>query len=74
MTEDPIAEYIDASASGICSAYVVVSTVERVDGTQSFWITTLKNQTASTTLGLLESASAAEKYRIARSFDILDGD
>jgi hypothetical protein len=29
----------------------------------------MRNQTASTSLGLLESASAAEKYRIARSFN-----
>jgi hypothetical protein len=72
MTDDPIAEFIDAATEGMCNAYVVVATVERVDGHQSFWITTLKNQTASTTLGLLESASAAEKYRIARSFDGLD--
>jgi hypothetical protein len=72
MTEDPIAEYIDACTEGMCDAYVVIATVQRASGQPSFWITTLKNQTASTTLGLLESASAAEKYRIAKSFEIMD--
>ena len=66
--EDPIAEYIEASAQGLCTAYIVIANIERINGEQSFWVTTLRNQTASTSLGLLESASAAEKYRIARSF------
>jgi hypothetical protein len=67
--EDPIAEFIEASAEGLCTAYVVIATIERITGEQSFWITTMRNQTASASLGLLESASAAEKYRIARSFN-----
>ena len=67
--EDPIAEYIEASAQGLCTAYIVIANIERINGEQSFWVTTLRNQTASTSLGLLESASAAEKYRIARSFN-----
>jgi hypothetical protein len=67
--EDPIAEYIEASAQGLCTAYIVIANIERINGDQSFWVTTLRNQTASTSLGLLESASAAEKYRIARSFN-----
>ena len=67
--DDPIAEYIEASAEGICTAYIVIANIERIDGDQSFWITTMRNQIASTSLGLLESASAAEKYRIARSFN-----
>jgi len=73
--DDPIAEYIEASAEGICTAYIVIANIERINGDQSFWVTTLRNQTASTSLGLLESASAAEKYRIARSFNFdLDED
>ena len=67
--EDPIAEYIEASAEGLCTAYIVIANIERISGDQTFWVTTLRNQTASTSLGLLESASAAEKYRIARSFN-----
>jgi hypothetical protein len=67
--EDPIAEYIEASAQGLCTAYIVIANIERINGDQSFWVTSLRNQTASTSLGLLESASAAEKYRIARSFN-----
>jgi hypothetical protein len=67
--EDPISEFIEASAEGLCTAYVVIATIERITGEQSFWITTMRNQTASASLGLLESASAAEKYRIARSFN-----
>jgi hypothetical protein len=67
--EDPIAEFIEASAEGLCTGYVVIANIERINGDQSFWVTTLRNQTASTSLGLLESASAAEKYRIARSFN-----
>ena len=67
--EDQIAEYIEASAEGLCTAYIVIANIERISGDQTFWVTTLRNQTASTSLGLLESASAAEKYRIARSFN-----
>jgi hypothetical protein len=67
MIEDPIAEFIEAAADGLCTAYVVVATVERIDGSQSFWITTLNRQTSSTTLGLLVSATSAEQYRIAKS-------
>ena len=67
MIEDPISDFIEASADGLCTAYVVVATVERIDGSQSFWITTQNKQTSSTTLGLLVSASAAEQYRVAKS-------
>ena len=66
MIEDPVAEFIEAAADGLCTAYVVVATVERIDGSQSFWITTLNRQTSSTTLGLLVSATSAEQYRIAK--------
>lgn len=67
--EDPIAELIEENAEGICTGYVVIANIEKISGEQTFWVTTLRNQTASTSLGLLESASAAEKYRIARSFN-----
>lgn len=67
--EDPIADIIEESAQGICTSYIVVATIERITGDQSFWLTTHRNQTASTTLGLLESAAAAERYRIAKSFN-----
>lgn len=67
--DDPIAEYVEASAEGLCTSYIIVANIERINGDQTFWISTMRNQTASTSLGLLESASAAEKYRIARSFN-----
>lgn len=72
--EDPIAEYIEATAEGLCTSYIIVANIERITGDQTFWISTMRNQTASTSLGLLESASAAEKYRIARSFNYDLGD
>ena len=39
--EDPIAEYIEASAQGICTAYIVIANIERINGDQTFWVTTL---------------------------------
>lgn len=68
MTEDPIRDMIEYHSEAICTAYVIVATTETIQGEPKFYITTLTNQTASTTLGLLESASAGEKYRIARFF------
>lgn len=65
---DPIAEFIEAHAKGMCNAYIIVATIEHIDGSANFYVNTMNNQTASTSLGLLESASAAEKYRIARHF------
>ena len=69
MNEDPVADYIEAHANGMCNAYIIVATIEHIDGTADFFISTMQNQTASVSLGLLESASAAEKYRIAKSFN-----
>jgi len=69
MNEDPITSYIEAHANGMCNAYIIVATIEHIDGTADFFINTMHNQTASVSLGLLESASAAEKYRIAKSFN-----
>jgi hypothetical protein len=68
MSEDPIRDMIEYHSEAICTAYVIVATTETIEGEPKFYITTLTNQTASTTLGLLESASAGEKYRIARFF------
>ena len=65
---DPIIDYIEASAEAHVTAYVIVATTETIEGNQSFWVACQNNQTASTTLGLLESASAAEKLRIAKLF------
>ena len=42
--EDPIAEFIEASAEGLCTGYVVIANIERINGDQSFWVTTLRNQ------------------------------
>ena len=39
--EDPIAEFIEASAQGLCTAYIVIANIERINGDQSFWVTTL---------------------------------
>jgi hypothetical protein len=68
MNDDPLSNYIEAHADGMCNAYIIVATIEHIDGTADFFISTMQNQTASVSLGLLESASAAEKYRIAKSF------
>lgn len=68
MSDDPIRDMIEHHSEAICTAYVIVATTETIEGDPKFYITTLANQTASTTLGLLESASAGEKYRIARFF------
>jgi hypothetical protein len=74
MNEDPIREMIEYHAEAICTGYVIVATTETIQGETKFYVTTLHNQTASTTLGLLESAAAGEKYRIAKSFGQLDED
>ena len=69
MNDDPISDYIEAHADGMCNAYIIVATIEHIDGTADFFISTMQNQTASVSLGMLEAASAAEKYRIAKSFN-----
>jgi hypothetical protein len=74
MNEDPIRDMIEYHSQAICTSYVIVATTENILGETNFYLTTLTNQTASTTLGLLESAAAGEKYRIARSFGQLDDD
>jgi hypothetical protein len=69
MSDDPISGYIEAHADGMCNSYIIVATIEHIDGSADFFISTMRNQTASVTLGLLESASAAEKYRIATTWN-----
>lgn len=65
---DPISDYIEAQAQAHVTAYVIVATTETLDGNQAFWVACQQQQTASTTLGLLESAAAGEKLRIAQLF------
>jgi len=51
----------------ICTSYVLVATIENfVTSEQKFFTICPPEQVTSTTIGLLESASAAEKLRIAR--------
>lgn len=66
--DDPIRDIIEYQAEAICTGYVIIATTETFLGETKFYLNTLNKQTASTTLGLLESAAAGEKYRIARSF------
>lgn len=65
---DPVSDYIEAQAQAHVTAYVIVATTETLDGDQAFWVACQDKQTASTTLGLLESAAAGEKLRIAQLF------
>jgi hypothetical protein len=74
MNDDPLRDIIEYQTEAICTGYVIVATTENIEGDINFYITTLTHQTASTTLGLLESAAAGEKYRIARSFTRRDDD
>ena len=51
----------------ICTAYVLVATVENiVNGESKFFTLCPPEQIMSTTIGLLESSSAAEKLRMAK--------
>ena len=51
----------------VCTAYVLVATIQNyVTTEQKFFTICPPEQVTSTTIGLLESASAAEKLRIAR--------
>jgi hypothetical protein len=71
---DPISDYIETEAQAHVTAYVIVATTETLDGNQSFWVACQPKQTASTTLGLLESAAAGEKLRIAQLFTANDNE
>ena len=51
----------------VCTAYTLVATIQNfVTTEQKFFTIAPPEQVTSTTIGLLESASAAEKLRIAR--------
>jgi hypothetical protein len=67
---DLIANFIESNfdADHVTTAYIVVSTVENfVTGEQRFFQIAPPQQVSSVTIGLLESASAAEKHRFAKT-------
>ena len=66
---DRIKTHIESQvdADNFCTAYVLVATIQNyVTTEQKFFTICPPEQVTSTTIGLLESASAAEKLRIAR--------
>ena len=67
--DDRIKYFIEAEvdADNVCTAYVLVATIQNFKTTEEKFFTICPpEQVTSTTIGLLESASAAEKLRIAR--------
>ncbi len=57
----------EVDVDNFCTAYVLVATIQNfVTAEQKFYTICPPEQVTSTTIGLLESASAAEKLRIAR--------
>ena len=67
--DDRIKYFIESQvdADNICTAYVLVATIQNyVTTEQKFFTICPPEQVTSTTIGLLEAASAAEKLRIAR--------
>ena len=53
----------------VCTAYALIATIQNfVTAEEKFFTICPPDQVTSTTIGLLESASAAEKLRIARQF------
>lgn len=65
---DPIARHIQTTTGQLCTAYFLIGTVETLDGESSIFMHTQDDQTATTTLGLIETASAIERFRIAHSY------
>ena len=66
---DRIKSHIESEVDvdNFCTAYVLVATIQNfVTTEQKFYTICPPEQVTSTTIGLLESASAAEKLRIAR--------
>ena len=66
---DRIKGYVESQCDMdyICTTYVLVATIENfMTSEQKFFTICPPEQVTSTTIGLLESASAAEKLRIAR--------
>ena len=67
--DDRIKYFIESEvdADNVCTAYVLVATIQNLKTTEEKFFTICPpEQVTSTTIGLLESASAAEKLRIAR--------
>ncbi len=67
--DDRIKYFIEAEvdADNVCTAYVLVATIQNfVTTEEKFFTICPPQQVTSTTIGLLESASAAEKLRIAK--------
>jgi len=66
---DRIKTHIESQVDqdNFCTAYVLVATIQNyVTTEQKFFTICPPEQVTSTTIGLLESASAAEKLRIAK--------
>lgn len=63
--EDPIRDVIEYITESICTGYVLLATVNNGTMTSFYW-KAQQEQPLSTTIGLLEAASAAEKYRAAK--------
>ena len=67
--DDRIKNFIEAEVDqdNVCTAYVLVATIQNfVTTEEKFFTICPPKQVTSTTIGLLESASAAEKLRIAK--------
>ena len=71
--QDPIDDRIkyfiesEVDADNVCTSYVLVATIQNfMTAEEKFFTICPPEQVTSTTIGLLESASAAEKLRIAR--------
>ena len=67
--DDRIKYFIESEVDvdNVCTAYVLVATIQNFKTTEEKFFTICPpEQVTSTTIGLLESASAAEKLRIAR--------
>ena len=67
--DDKVKAFIESQvdADNICTAFVLVATIQNFITTEEKFFTLCPpEQVTSTTIGLLESASAAEKLRIAR--------
>ena len=67
--DDRIKYFIESEvdADNVCTAYVLVATIQNFKTIEEKFFTICPpEQVTSTTIGLLESASAAEKLRIAR--------
>ena len=67
--DDRVKYFIESQCDrdNVCTAYALVATIQNfVTTEEKFFTLCPSEQVTSTTIGLLESASAAEKLRIAR--------